>query len=141
RVLLGEGTPAPQQRVPAQLPPTGGDLSGRDAALEVLDALADGPTEVVVLCGPAGVGKTALALTWAAARRDSYPHGQLYAGLRGFGRGEPLTPYAVLNTFLDVLGEAPTGERRLEELTARFRSAVAGRRLLVVLDNALSVEQ
>lgn len=141
RVLLGEGTPAPQQRVPAQLPPTGGDLSGRDAALEVLDALADGPTEVVVLCGPAGVGKTALALTWAAARRDSYPDGQLYADLRGFGGGEPLTPYAVLTTFLDVLGEAPTGERSLEELTARFRSAVAGRRLLVVLDNALSVEQ
>nr|BFE74231.1 hypothetical protein GCM10020092_075320 [Actinoplanes digitatis] len=89
-----------------------------------------------------GVGKTALALRWAHRRRDLFPDGQLYLDLRGYGPEQPMRPVDALRRMLRALGLP--GEQvplEVEECAAGFRSLIDGRRMLVVLDNAASVEQ
>lgn len=97
---------------------------------------------MAVLCGPGGVGKSALARWWANEATGRFAHGQLYADLRGFGGDEPLDPGEVLAAFLRALGVAP--ERvpiSLAEQTAMYRTVTASRSLLVVLDDAYSAGQ
>ncbi|MBD0695153.1 AfsR/SARP family transcriptional regulator [Streptomyces sp. CBMA123] len=131
-------------QAPDQLPSGLPDFIGR---AEELDTLADqlagaGGRAVAVsaLDGMGGVGKTALAVHLARQVRDRFPDGQLFADLRGADRTPP-DPGAVLAGFLSALGIAPdeippaTGER-----SALYRSALAGRRVLVVLDNAAAPE-
>jgi DNA-binding SARP family transcriptional activator len=134
--------PSPQPQppaVPAQLPRAPGALVGRDAELARLDALlADRPGPVLVVTGPAGVGKTALALAWAHRVREEFPGGQLYVDLHGYDRDrEPLDTGEVLNRFLRALGvpaaDAPVS---VEERSALLRTLVADRRMLLLLDNA-----
>jgi len=96
----------------------------------------------VLLSGTAGVGKSALAVRWAHRVREAFPDGQLYVNLRGYDAEQPVTVGDALAGFLTALGVAgsdlPPG---LDERAARFRTEVADRRILVVLDNASTVEQ
>ncbi len=150
-----EGGPADTgATVPRQLPTRVPHFAGRSDELALLDGVLDeaasdqvvGATGVVIsaIGGTAGVGKTALALHWAHRVAHRFPDGQLYANLRGFdaASGKPADPCDVLRGFLDALGVHP---ERLpadaDGLAARYRSVVAGRRMLVLLDNAADVAQ
>jgi tetratricopeptide (TPR) repeat protein len=95
-----------------------------------------------VITGSAGVGKTALALHWAHRIRGDFPDGELYANLRGFDDGPAATADAVLDRFLRDLGVDPGSiPGDLEGRAARFRSIVANRRVLIVLDNVADIGQ
>ncbi|MFD6589699.1 BTAD domain-containing putative transcriptional regulator [Streptomyces anulatus] len=119
------------------LPRTPRGFHGRAAELAALSRSAAGEAPVCLVTGPAGVGKTALALQWAHRNPALFPDGRLFADLRGFSAaGEPAL-IDVLREFLLALGVSP---RRVPEsvpaAAALFRSLTARRRLLVVLDNA-----
>jgi DNA-binding SARP family transcriptional activator/tetratricopeptide (TPR) repeat protein len=127
---------------PAELPHTPVAFLGRDAELARLDQVlaahhgATGP--VVAITGPAGVGKTALAVHWAHRVRGSFPDGQLYVDLHGYhAERDPLGASEVLRRLLRSLG-VPAAEvpGAPEERSALFRTMLADRRVLVVLDNA-----
>jgi tetratricopeptide (TPR) repeat protein len=131
---------------PAQLPPGVGHFTGRDAELERLRALLDesGPAPAIaVIAGTAGVGKTALAVHWAQEIRDRFPDGQLYVNLRGFDpSGTAMNPAEAIRGFLDAYGVPPQQVPvSLAAQAALYRSLVAGRRVLIVLDNAADAEQ
>lgn len=132
RVLHEHILTAEPARTPRQLPAPHQWFSGR--AAELTEVRGEG---VTVIAGAGGVGKTALAVQWAHQHLDDYPDGQLYVDLRGFDpSGEPVTTEAALRGFLDALGESGG-----EVSANRYRSLVAGRRLLVLLDNARDTEQ
>jgi tetratricopeptide (TPR) repeat protein len=138
----GSGVP-----VPRELPASTAHFVGRDSELELLERLFLSPSDdrappIVVVCGTAGVGKTALAVQWAHRRAAEFPDGQLYADLRGFGPGEPLSPMEVLSGFLRAFGVVrPEEFTGLAERSARFRTLTSGRRVVIVLDNAHSAQQ
>jgi tetratricopeptide (TPR) repeat protein/DNA-binding XRE family transcriptional regulator len=149
----GTPVPAPQPGVtpvpggPRQLPPGPADFTGRSAELKTLTGLLEGdrlPGAMVVsaIGGTAGVGKTALAVHWAHRVAGRFPDGQLYVNLRGYDPGQPMPPADALAAFLRALGvlghDIPADA---EERAARYRSLIAGRRMLVLLDNAGSAEQ
>lgn len=149
--LAGGGTlpPAeagPSHTVPAQLPLEIRGFAGRQDELARLDriltAAAQRPTAVVV-SGTAGVGKTALAVHWAHRVAEGFPDGQLYVNLRGFDpSGTAVTPDQAVGGFLDALGVP--AQRIPVDFQARvglYRSLLAGRRVLVVLDNARDTDQ
>ncbi|GAA3564464.1 hypothetical protein GCM10022222_55220 [Amycolatopsis ultiminotia] len=126
---------------PRQLPPEVSCFTGRQAHLAALDAaLAAGEAPGVVVDGAAGVGKTALVVRWAHRVRESFPGGVLYVDLRGYSPHEPLDPVEALEVLLSPVchGRLP---REPEARTALLRSTLAGRRVLVVLDNARDAEQ
>ncbi len=134
--------------VPAQLPMDVRGFSGRAGEIADLDRLLDdvgGPRTVIlaVLMGSAGVGKTALAIHWAHRVARRFHDGQLYVNLRGFDpEAEPVTPSEALCGFLEALAVPPHHVPASPVAQAAlFRSVVAGRRLLIVLDNAVSAEQ
>lgn len=133
--------------VPAQLPPDLSTFTGRTAYLERLDSLLSGggpaqPVVISTLSGAAGVGKTALAVHWGHRVRASFPDGQLYLNLRGYDTQAPLTPMEGLARFLRALG-VPSAQvpDDVDEASALYRSLLADRRVLVVLDNARDAEQ
>ncbi|MEU0551797.1 tetratricopeptide repeat protein [Micromonospora sp. NPDC005979] len=139
--------------VPRQLPPALPGFVGRTAQLAQLDAACAGPDAaddgglapagVVTLSGTAGVGKTTLAVHWAHRVADRFPDGQLYVDLRGFdSTGTVVTPVEAVRGFLEALEVPP--ERIPTHLSAQvglYRSLLAGRRMLVLLDNARDAEQ
>ncbi|GAA2079419.1 hypothetical protein GCM10009801_36950 [Streptomyces albiaxialis] len=140
------GTPE-ETVVPEQLPAPPGTFTGRDSEVAELtrafDAGVEQGTTVVIsaIGGAGGIGKTWLALHWAYQYKDRFPDGQLFVNLRGFHPGEdPMLPREALRTFLTGLGvkEMP---RDLEAQMGLYRSLVAGRRMLIVLDNARGTEQ
>ncbi|MFE6972168.1 BTAD domain-containing putative transcriptional regulator [Streptomyces sp. NPDC057682] len=137
RPATGPVLPAPVPAHPADLLPRAPrGFHGRAAELTALSRAAAGEAPVCLVTGPAGVGKTALALHWARRSPAAFPDGRLFADLRGFGdTGEP-TPLEVLREFLLALGVAP---RRVPEsvagAAALFRSLTDRLSLLVVLDN------
>ena len=97
---------------------------------------------VTVITGTAGVGKTSLALHWAHRVRDLFPDGQLYVNLRGYDPGQPAVPEEVLDRFLRDLGVPATAiPVHLDERASLYRSLLAARRMLVVLDNAATAAQ
>ena len=143
------GAPGGGPGVPAQLPLDVRAFTGRARELARLDEILEGaaaePTSVVVsaVSGTAGVGKTALAVHWAHRVAGRFPGGQLYANLRGFEPGGvPMPPAEAVRGFLDALGvppgRVPSG---LDAMAALYRSLLAGRRMLVVLDNARDEDQ
>jgi DNA-binding SARP family transcriptional activator/Tfp pilus assembly protein PilF len=140
---------APGAPVPRQLPAAARSFTGRADQLTQLDALletaGEQPTAVVIsaIAGTAGVGKTALAVHWAHRAADRFPDGQLYVNLRGFDpAGIATTPADAIRGFLDAL--AVPRHRIPVDLDAQaglYRSLLAGRRMLVVLDNARDADQ
>ncbi|MEU5261355.1 BTAD domain-containing putative transcriptional regulator [Amycolatopsis sp. NPDC021455] len=145
-LLAGEPLPVPPAAdgplvVPAQLPADVAGFAGRRAEIARLDELA--AERVITVSGTAGVGKTALTVHWAHRVRARFPDGQLYVNLRGFDRsGQATDPAEATRLLLDGLGvpaaRVPAG---LDGRAALYRSLLAGRRMLVVLDNARDAEQ
>ncbi len=130
--------------VPAQLPLGVRGFIGREAELSRLRQLTEGAeTAVCVLMGTAGVGKTALAVHFAHRVAAGYPDGQLYLNLRGFDpTGAAMSAAEAVRALLDAFEVAP--ERvpaGLQAQTSLYRSLIAGRRMLVLLDNALDTDQ
>ncbi|GAA1305690.1 ATP-binding protein [Saccharothrix xinjiangensis] len=154
-VYLHAAAPAPV--VPRQLPALPSVFAGRAAELAGLDRAlaaaapghgrpvpaAGGAVALSAISGAGGVGKTWLALVWAHRHLHRFPDGQLFVDLRGFSpSGRPARPVDVLGGFLDALGVAR--DRRPAGPVARaalYRSLVANRRVLVVLDNAATADQ
>ena len=143
----GRGT-LPGRPLPAQLPHRIPDFTGRDAELGRLDALVtrDDPGAAIVITvitGTAGVGKTALAVHWAHRIGDRYPDGQLYVNLRGFDpTGTAVAPAEAIRGFLDAFGVTPPQiPLSLQAQAALYRSLLAGRRVLILLDNAAEEDQ
>lgn len=129
--------------VPRQLP-AAPNLVGRAAEMDRLTAVLDGGTRspICVVSGTAGVGKTALAVRLAYQVADRFPDGQLYADLNGFGAYPPTEPSEVLYGFLHALGVDPSAIPLTPAAqSALYRSLLAQRRMLVVLDNAADSEQ
>lgn len=123
---------------PAQLPP-GTDIVGRDPQLAEIDKLIGDGAGICVLTGTAGVGKTALAVRWARARRASFPDGQMFIDLRGFSEDDPMSAAEAVAAFLRGLGTRPDQvPADLDERSALLRSHLADRQVLLVLDNAAS---
>ncbi|MFT7836774.1 tetratricopeptide repeat protein [Saccharothrix sp. BKS2] len=170
-VHLHPPSPRPARVVPRQLPAAPGLFTGRTVELARLDralthtALPEGlgtdarePTTTTVPAGPVGtgatmlvsaiggaggIGKTWLALAWAHRNLERFPDGQLFVDLHGFSPvDDPVEPAAAVRGFLDALqvdpGRIPTD---LDTQAALYRSMVAGRRMLIVLDNAATIEQ
>ncbi len=160
QMLLGD----PVLAVPAPAPPPDGGaasaapralpdavrhFTGRGDELAVLTGLLDQPAGharrmavISALGGMPGVGKTTLAVRWAHQVAPRFPDGQLYVNLRGYDLGSPMPPEDALAGFLRALGvsghDIPAG---VDECAARYRGLLAGRRMLVLLDNARSVDQ
>ncbi|GAA1680799.1 hypothetical protein GCM10009830_29830 [Glycomyces endophyticus] len=129
---------------PRELPRSLAGFAGRELPMDSLLAAVEGGAEVVAVHGMAGVGKTSLAVRAAHALADRYPDGQLFVDLHGFSGAEGLRPdlASVLTRVIRSLD--PSGRARpeaLDELTATYRSTLAGRRVLLVLDDAPSAEQ
>ncbi|MEJ3748166.1 BTAD domain-containing putative transcriptional regulator [Actinomycetes bacterium KLBMP 9797] len=153
-ILRGSLVPPPRAsgsaravQVPAQLPAEVRAFTGRHRELEALDGLmaADRASTVVItaLTGTPGVGKTALAVRWAHRVAGRFPDGQLYVNLRGFDPGGRLTaPAEAVRGFLDTLGVPPERIPSTPDgQVALYRSLLAGKRMLVVLDNARDADQ
>lgn len=142
-----ESAAVSEQPLPRQLPPDVFGFTGRTRQLATLNRLLDtaGPTTVVIsaLSGTAGVGKTALAVHWAHQIAGRFPDGQLYVNLRGFDPGgTPTGPAEAVRGFLDALGTPPQRiPVSLDAQVGLYRSLLAGRRILVLLDNARDAEQ
>ncbi|WP_157882186.1 AfsR/SARP family transcriptional regulator [Streptomyces rubellomurinus] len=140
-----EQRPAPTAApVPAQLPAPPPDFTGRSreraTVIAALRSTGRG-TPVVVISGMGGAGKTALALAAAHHLVPDLPHGHLYADLRGAG-DTPADPSDVLAAFLLALGHPPdTIPTALDERAAAYRSLLAGRHLVILLDNAADSAQ
>ncbi|OLF15178.1 AfsR/SARP family transcriptional regulator [Actinophytocola xanthii] len=138
--------PAALRVVPAQLPADVVGFSGRVTQRKELDQLLPGDSDTAVvaaIAGTAGVGKTALAVHWGHRMRQHFPDGQLYVNLRGFDPdGSPVHPAEALLGFLEALDvpppRVPVG---LAARSALYRSLLADRRVLVVLDNARDADQ
>lgn len=134
--------------VPRQLPAPPRWLIGRESEIAALDSALDdcrseGAAPLLVVDGPAGVGKTALAIQWALRHAGEFSGGQLYANLRGFdGSGPPSSPVSIVQAFLAAMGiEASRIPANLDAASALYRSVLAEQRICVVLDNAIDVEQ
>lgn len=134
--------PAARSPVPQQLPMAPRLFTGRRTALDRMTSLvADGTADTVKILaigGAAGTGKTSLALWWAHQRRHDFADGQLYLDLRGFSlTGPPLTRAEAMRCLLSAFDVHPAAlAADLEAQVGLYRSIVAGKRLLIVLDDA-----
>jgi tetratricopeptide (TPR) repeat protein len=134
---------------PAQLPGEARGFVNRVRELESLDAAIEQATDpeasslrLALIVGTAGVGKTSLAIRWAHRVRDRFPDGQLYVNLHGYDPGPPVAATDVLVRFLRALDIPVERIPRDEEARAElFRSSLAERRILIVLDNAATAGQ
>jgi DNA-binding SARP family transcriptional activator/Tfp pilus assembly protein PilF len=148
----GDGWPtgaSPGPAVPRELPAPVPQFVGRAAELADLTGIRDQASArrpqtmvISVIAGMAGVGKTALAVQWAHQVADRFPDGQLHVNLRGYDPGQPMPAGDALAGFLRSLGLAerdiPAG---IAERAARYRSLLAGRRMLILIDNAGDADQ
>lgn len=140
--------PAPATNVPAQLPVDSASFTGRVKELSSLDRMLDerlgqSPLTMAAISGIGGVGKTALAVHWANQIAARFPDGQLFTDLRGYDeKDDPVSPATTLDRFLRALGvPAPQIPADPGERAALYRSVLGGKRVLIVLDNARSLQQ
>jgi tetratricopeptide (TPR) repeat protein len=139
--------PTPAGRRPRQLPADVGGFVNRLTEVDLLDTILDtegGPPEVglFVIAGTAGVGKTSLAIHWAHRVHHRFPDGQLCVNLRGYDPGTPLTAETVLDRFLRALDVIPKAiPTDVDARAALYRTLLADRRALILLDNAATVGQ
>ncbi|MGH8794518.1 MAG: BTAD domain-containing putative transcriptional regulator, partial [Stackebrandtia sp.] len=139
--------PAPARLVPAELPADVAAFTGRSAEIAELDAALDGGAEsltISAISGGGGIGKSALAIRLAHRVADRFADGQLYLNLHGATPDvKPMEPAEALGRLLRSLGasDAADAGRDVEELAAKWRTATAGRRLLILLDDARDVAQ
>jgi DNA-binding SARP family transcriptional activator len=148
-IIGGPAWNSPEPIIPRELPAPVAHFAGRAAELARLTALLDQPAGqppgalvISAIGGTGGVGKTALAVHWAHQVAGRFPDGQLYVNLRGYDPGQPVAATDVLARFLRALGipgkDIPPGE---DERAARYRSRLADKHMLIVLDNASSAGQ
>ncbi|MDX8033276.1 tetratricopeptide repeat protein [Lentzea sp. BCCO 10_0856] len=137
-----------EQQRPSQLPGgTSGFVNRLHELTRLNEVLEHADDEflavgVYVITGTAGVGKTSLALHWAHSVRRHFADGQLYVNLRGYDPGAPVTAEQALHQFLRALGVPADGiPVALEDRSAMFRSLLADRRVLIILDNAANPGQ
>jgi DNA-binding SARP family transcriptional activator/tetratricopeptide (TPR) repeat protein/DNA-binding XRE family transcriptional regulator len=141
--------PATVHAVPRQLPAGPRSFIGRARELAALSALVErdlrqaSGVAIAALTGMAGIGKTAMAVSWAHQVADRFPDGQLFVNLRGSGPSDtPVMPTDAVRGFLTALGVLPARiPPDTDGQTALYRSLLAGRRMLIVLDNAQNAEQ
>jgi tetratricopeptide (TPR) repeat protein len=133
---------------PRQLPIRAQRFVGRTTELTVLTDLADqvavcNGTVVVILEGTAGVGKTSLAVEFAHSVCARFPDGQLYVNMRGFDpASRPMSVGEALHGFLDALGAAPKSVPvGVDDQAALYRTVLAGKRVLIIIDNAHDADQ
>ncbi len=146
--LVADRSQVPVQ-APRQLPAAVPLFTGRVTELAVLNAVLDAArlgraaaVAVAAIDGPPGVGKTALAVRWAHQAAAEFPDGQLYVNLRGFGSPDEIAPAGMaIRGFLDALG-IPAGRipPDPESQAGLYRSLLAGKRVLIVADNARDAE-
>jgi DNA-binding SARP family transcriptional activator len=129
--------------VPRQMPAGARHFVGRAPELKQLDELLTqevpgGTVVITAISGTGGIGKTALALRWGHQVAARFPDGQLYVNLRGYDPGGvPLTPTEAIRGFLDALGVPPTEiPESPDVLVALYRTILADKRMLILLDNA-----
>ena len=136
--------------VPRLLPASINGFAGRDAELKALDGVLGDqeesnprPVIIAAITGPAGIGKTTLAVHWAHRIADRFGDGQLYVNLRGFDpSGDAMEPAEAIRGFLDALQvPGPQIPSSLEAQAGLYRTLLAGKRMLVLLDNARDSEQ
>ncbi|WP_093484759.1 tetratricopeptide repeat protein [Streptomyces sp. 2333.5] len=147
----GTGRAGSDPPLPRQLPGNVWGFVNRSEELRRLSEVlsdegdaSDGPlvVSICVVAGTAGVGKTSMALRWAHRVLAHFPDGQLYVNLRGYDPGAPVTSQEALHRFLPALGvPAKAVPPEPEAAAALYRSLLAGRRMLIVLDNAATVGQ
>ena len=129
------------RHLPAPIPA----FVGRAAELKTLSRMLDAPgatTLVTAITGTAGAGKTALAVHWAHQASGEFPDGQLSVNLRGFGPSDaPLAPADAVRVLLDALRPAGRLPETVEAQLGLYRSVLAGKRVLIVLDNARNAAQ
>lgn len=143
QLLAGESG-ATKPLLPRQLPADLASFSGRRPALEQLDAVLEAgeAATIVAIDGIGGAGKTALAVHWAHGVSDRFPDGQLYVNLRGYSAGGVVQPERALESLLTSMGvETAQIPAALEARSAMFRTLLAGKEILLVLDNALNAAQ
>ncbi|MGW2712322.1 BTAD domain-containing putative transcriptional regulator [Streptomyces sp. NPDC001356] len=152
RIAAGTEHPAPRPvgvARPAQLPADCLSFAGREQALgqclELLPLQGESrpPTMTAAVCGMAGVGKTTLAVHWGHLVADHFPDGQIYVDLQGHHPSQgPLEPGAAIAEVLEALGvQHHQSYPSAAALGSAYRSALAGRRLLLLLDDAVDCEQ
>ena len=152
--LLGAQPAVPRPRealatVPRQLPAAPASFTGRARELTALTRILDsasaagGPVVISATSGTGGIGKTWLTLYWAHQQRDRFPDGQLFVDLRGFSpEGRPMAPEAAVRGFLHALGVADTQiPSSLDAQAALWRTLLADKHMLIVLDNAADTAQ
>lgn len=146
--VRGAPSATAEARPPAELPAAVAGFIGRREELTRLNRLLEGAegaagvVPIVTIWGLAGVGKSALAVRWAHRAAARFPDGQLFVDLRSHAGGSPLTPADALKRVLRSLGaEAGPVDGDVDAVAALYRSTLAGRRILIMLDDASSAEQ
>jgi DNA-binding SARP family transcriptional activator/Flp pilus assembly protein TadD len=137
--------PAVPRELPGAVPGFVGrasEIAALSGLLERADGTAAGTVVISAIGGTAGVGKTALAVQWAHQVAERFPDGQLYVNLHGYDPEQPVAPADALAALMRSLGvPGPDIPVETEERSARYRSLLAGRRMLIVLDNAREAVQ
>ncbi|MFI6344448.1 AfsR/SARP family transcriptional regulator [Streptomyces sp. NPDC050560] len=141
-VILPAVAPAPDTPVPRQLPAAPGGFVGREAELDLLDAVTADRDRPVVVVGRAGAGKTALVTRWAHRAAARFRDGQLFLAMRGFDAEGRMEPAEALPLLLEALGRPPKDiPGDLAAQAALYRSLLAERSVLLVFDNVASADQ